>query len=232
MPFQDLRSALSATPWPSDPDLPSWDDLSELNDLPRHPLLVSQIATALSVSPIVITGAANTGKTFLAYQVAHRLAAKWGGDDLEIWNAAVDQLSPADLSKVLDAKAQCAKYKRESMTSLFIVDDCHKDDDLTELFFKQASPPNIGMILVLTGRTMDDLPSWAWELKDEWDLKKKASASGMHIDPPLRRLRIDRRYAMAIAQAFVTRRGRTVEAGAISKLIDRWGVDLARLMVS
>lgn len=169
MSFQEIRSILARSPWPTNPRLPTWEDLKK-GGLPRDENLIDAIAAALMVAPVCLVAPPNWGKTFLCYSVAHHVSTLASPRTVYVKYAQGDWLGVGEA--IDDVAANVARARKnypkpEQITYLYVVDDCHLADELTETLVEHVDPPSVALLLATRGDSLDDLPQWAWQLQDE-----------------------------------------------------------------
>ncbi len=218
MAFQETRHILATEPWPTNPWLPSWDDLSA-GGLPRNQDEINRIIDLLQHGPVIIVAPPNRGKTFLSFLVSRAMADAQRYTTRQLFARASALDVGAAQAEVLAERNRVKEQRAAGSTCchLCVVDDCHLNDDVAEALVPLAAPPGLALLLTLRGESKDDLPSWALDI---------------HYQHPDRVIFIkpEPSFAIDIARAYIRRSGCPEQSDdALKALLNVLGSDLARL---
>src|ERR1051325_9918054 len=169
MAFADVQSLMSRMPWPHNVRAPAWDDLAA-GALPRDDALIGRIVDQLHQGPVCLVAPSNRGKTFLGYMISRAVADRAHGRTVCVKYAEAQWLEPgAAIRELTEAITSCRRlYPSASHISyLYVVDDCHLEEELAESLAERADPPAVTLLLTMRGASEDDLPQWAWQLYAE-----------------------------------------------------------------
>lgn len=220
MSFNDLRYLLAKTPWPGDISVPSWDDLA-LGGLPSDETALDLLIDRLQTGPVVIAAPPNHGKTFLAYQTGRRIADRFDKRPTSVSFAPANTLNyGASVAEIVRQRTLLGDNPQEDtrLRYVYIVDDCHLNEEVSEALVKLSSPPTLTFLCTIRASSVASLPAWA---------------SDLHEGDPDRIVfrRYDPRLAEAIARSFIHRTKHTRQtAAALTAFAATLGGDLSRIV--
>ncbi|MGW9432230.1 hypothetical protein ACWHA1_30350, partial [Streptomyces decoyicus] len=175
------------------------------------------MAQQLEQTHVVIFGAPNRGKTFFSYQVG-RL---WH-DISMIGNPAVRYASAGELDDedLDDLTIASQQHRRSKTATLYILDDCHLNEEIARNLYTKASPPGVVVLLCFRGSSFNELPRWVLTLKE-----KTAGSSVFALTQ-------NRRLNLEVIREYTRRVRRSATEEEMGALIRRSGFDLGSIVES